>query len=436
LSTKRFLPLFITQALTAFNGNAFRNALVILITYDLAAHSGLNAPTLVSIVAGLFILPSFLFSAVAGQFAEKFDKALLIRRIKLAELGIMLLAAVGFATDVLYWHMAVLFLLGCQSAFFGPVKYSILPQLLGEKELISGNSLVEMGTFLAILLGTLFGGLLILTETGPAVVAAVLLLFAGAGYLASRYIPPAPPVLPSMRINPSFLAETVTIIRHASSKREIFLCVLGISWFWLLGAVFLAQFPAFAQATLSANEQVGNLFIAVFSVGISIGSLLCNKLLKGRIEATYVPLGAIGISVFCVDLVLSSSSLAAGGGAVIGVGAFLAEPANWRLLGDLLAISICGGLYIVPLYAIIQVRSDADHVSRNVAANNVLNALFMVAGAGFSAVLLATGMSVPGLFIVIATANLLAAVIVCKLVPASSLSLLPHGVRRVIGKAE
>lgn len=436
LRTRRFLPLFVTQALTAFNGNAFRNALVILITYDLLRQTGLNAPALVSIVAGLFILPSFLFSAVAGQCSDKFDKSRLIRGIKLAEVAIMLLAAVGFALGSLHWHMAVLFLLGCQSAFFGPVKYSILPQHLGEDELIAGNGLVEMGTFLSILLGTLFGGLMIRTADGPYIVAGGLLALSVAGYLASRRIPPAPSSSPDLRLNRNFLGETLRIIRHAARNREVYLCVLGISWFWLLGAVFLAQFPAFARATLSANEQVGNLFIAVFSIGISVGSLLCNKLLKGKVAATYVPVGAIGISIFTFDLVLGSGGHSMGGDTMIGVGAFLSRPADWRLVADLLAISICGGLYIVPLYTIIQARSESGHVSRNVAANNVLNALFMVAGTGVSAALLAAGFTVPQLFLAIAAANLAAAVYICRLLPSDSLRFLPLGLRRLLGRGE
>jgi acyl-[acyl-carrier-protein]-phospholipid O-acyltransferase/long-chain-fatty-acid--[acyl-carrier-protein] ligase len=405
LGIRRFLPLFIVQALGAFNDNAFKNALVILITYDLAVRQGFNGQIFITLAAGLFVLPFFLFSALAGQLADKYDKARLIRIIKAVEIGLMGLAAVGFATENVYWQLVVLFLMGAQSAFFGPIKYGILPQHLAEQELIAGNALIEMGTFLSILLGTLFGGLLIRLDGGPAIVSVVVIGLAVLGYGASRFVPDAPPVTPGLPINPNMAAETLRIIRHARGDGVVFLSILGISWFWLMGALFLAQFPSFAKDTLHANEQVSNLFIATFSVGVAVGSLWCNRLLKGRVAATYVPLAAVGISLFCADLFLASTSGGQAPGHLLDIGEFIAAPGNWRVLIDLTFMAVCGGLYIVPLYALIQTRSEATHRARNIAANNVLNALFMVASTLVTLLLLSLHFTIPQIFLTAAAAN-------------------------------
>lgn len=410
LGIRRFLPLFIVQALGAFNDNAFKNALVILITYDLAVRQGFNGQIFITLAAGLFVLPFFLFSALAGQLADKYDKARLIRRIKAAEIVLMAGAAVGFAMEDVYWQLTVLFLMGAQSAFFGPIKYGILPQHLAEAELIAGNALIEMGTFLSILLGTLFGGLLIRLDGGPAIVSIAVIALAVLGYGASRFVPDAPPVTPDLRINPNLAAETLSIIRHARADRIVFLCILGISWFWLVGALFLAQFPSYAKDTLHANEQVSNLFIATFSVGVAVGSLWCNRLLRGRVAATYVPLAALGISLCCADLFLAGSGGAPVPGHLLGVAEFIAAPGNWRVLLDLAVMAVCGGLYIVPLYALIQARSAATHRARNIAANNVLNALFMVASTLVTLLLLSLHFTLPQIFLTLAGANALVAV--------------------------
>jgi acyl-[acyl-carrier-protein]-phospholipid O-acyltransferase/long-chain-fatty-acid--[acyl-carrier-protein] ligase len=396
------------QALGAFNDNAFKNALVILITYDLAVRQGFNGQIFITLAAGLFVLPFFLFSALAGQLADKYDKARLIRIIKAVEIVLMGLAAVGFVIENVYWQLVVLFLMGAQSAFFGPIKYGILPQHLGEKELIAGNALIEMGTFLSILLGTLFGGLLIRLDGGPAIVSAALIGLAALGYGASRFVPDAPPVTPGLRINPNMAAETLSIIRHARGDRVVFLSILGISWFWLVGALFLAQFPSYAKDTLHANEQVSNLFIATFSVGVAVGSLWCNRLLKGRVAATYVPLAALGISLFCADLFLASAGAPASG-PLLDVEGFMSMPGNWRVLLDLTVMAVCGGLYIVPLYALVQARSEPTHRARNIAANNVLNSLFMVGSTLVTLLLLSLHFTLPQIFLTVAIANVFVA---------------------------
>ena len=417
LATRRFLPLAITQFLGAFNDNLFKNALVILITFVLAERSGLNAQVLVVMAGGIFILPFFLFSATAGQLADKHDKAWLTRWIKLAEIVLMLGAAAGFYLGSVYVLMAVLFLMGTQSAFFGPIKFGILPDHLAEDELVAGNALIETTTFLAILGGTLLGGLAILAEGGVPLVSGLVVAVAVAGWLMSREIPATRAAVPDLKVSYNALRETWRILGYARSSRVIFLCVLGISWFWLVGATFLSLFPTLAKDVIGANEEVVTLFLIAFSLGIATGSLLCNRLLKGEVHATYVPLGAVGITLFAVDLYFSSRHFAAAGGELVGVAAFMGMPGAWRVLADLVLVAVSGGLYIVPLQAMLQQRSEETHRARNIAANNVMNALFMVAGAVVSAFLLESGTSVPQLFLLMAVMNAGVAVYITRLLP-------------------
>ncbi len=372
LKTRRFLPLFITQFLGAFNDNIFKNALVILITYVLAEKAGLNSQLMVTAAAGVFILPFFLFSATAGQLADKYEKTQLIRIIKLGEILIMLGATAAFFLENVTLLMIILFLMGTQSSFFGPVKYGILPEKLEPDELIGGNGLIEAGTFVSILTGTIIGGLLILTSNGIWFVAALLLVIASLGWVSSWYIPPGEAADPGLPVNYNFIQETWNIVSYARKKRDIFLSILGISWFWLVGATFLAQFPTYAKDIIGGNEQVVTLFLTVFSVGIGIGSLLCNKLLRGEIVATYVPLGILGMTLFTVDLYFASQhTFNASSEVMIGAAAFLSHFTSWRILADMFLISISSGIYIVPLYAILQSRSDPSHRSRTIASNNV-----------------------------------------------------------------
>ena len=419
LRTRRFLPLFLTQALGALNDNLFKNAIAILIIYRIADAAGLNGQVLVAVAAGIFILPFFLFSATAGQVAEKFEKARLIQTIKAAEIAIMILGAISFWIGDVWVMMGVLFLMGTQSTFFGPVKYSILPDHLKEHELIGGNALVEAGTFLAILIGTIAGGLLILTDFGSLIVSAGVLSLAMLGFATSLQIPKAPAPLPDLKINPNFITETRSIIDKSREDRRIFLSILGISWFWLVGATFLAQFPALAKDVLAADETVVTLFLTIFSVGIGIGSLVCNRLLKSEVSAKYVPFGVLGITIFIIDLYFACQNAAtpAAGGTLIGALGFLSELSNYRILFDLLAISICGGIFIVPLYAIIQFESEETHRARTIAANNIVNALFITAGAMIAAVMLAVGLSVPMVLLIMGIVNGAVALYICRLLP-------------------
>ena len=424
LGLKRFFPLFVTQALGAFNDNGFKQALVILVTYGLATKAGYDARLIITIAAGVFILPFFLFSATAGQMADKYDKAMLIRRFKLIEIILMGLAAVGFYFQNIPYLLFILFLMGTQSSFFGPLKYGILPQLLKKDELIGGNALIETGTFLAILLGTMYGGLLITQEGGAVIVAGSLILLAVLGYAAARKIPAMAPQSSDLKINHNLFSETLRIIRHAGGNRTVFLSILGISWFWLVGALYLAQFPTFAHDALGADEAVSTLFVAIFTIGIALGSLACNKLLKGVVSAKYVPLAALALTLFSVDLYFASrngtSQLMAGatsGAGFTGIKAFVGHMESWRILFDLFALSFSGGLYAVPLYALIQESSDPAHISRNIAANNIVNALFMVVSTVLAGVMLNAGYTIPQLFLTVGILNGFVAAYICKLLP-------------------
>jgi acyl-[acyl-carrier-protein]-phospholipid O-acyltransferase / long-chain-fatty-acid--[acyl-carrier-protein] ligase len=414
---RRLLPLFITQFLGALNDNVFKNALVMLVTYRIAAENGPNSQVLVTMAAGLFILPFFLFSAIAGQLADSMEKSLLIRRIKMMEVAVMALGAVGLMLADVWFLFFVLFLMGSQSAFFGPVKYAILPDHLHKDELIGANALVEAGTFLAILLGTIGGGLTILTGNGSVVISVAIIALSVAGWLASRYIPQAPAADPGLILEKNILIETWRIMKLTAESRDIFLSILGISWFWLVGATYLTQFPTLAKGVIGGNEQVVTLFLAVFSVGIGVGSLLCNRLLAGEVSSRYVPMAALAMALFALDLVFASNHVVSVKGELIGVHAFLQHSANWRIVADLLFIAISAGIYIVPLYSILQSRSPESSRSRMIAGNNILNALFMVASALITLALFSSGFNVTDVFLFMAVANILVAIYICKLLP-------------------
>lgn len=437
LKEKRFAPLFITQALGAFNDNAFKQAMVILITFSLASAQGLNASVYNNLAAGIFILPFFMFSALAGQIADKFDKATLSRRIKLIEIGIMGLAGIGFFLQSPTWLLGVLFLMGTQSTFFGPIKYGILPQHLKDDELVSGNALIESGTLIAILLGTLFGGLLITGVAGPTIVSVAVVGLAVAGWLASRAIPTAPAPAPDLRINRNIFSTTYDMISSAASNRNLFLSILGLSWFWLIGAVFLAQLPVYTKNYLGADETVSNLFIAVFTIGVAAGALLNNRLLRGEVAARYVPLAGLGISIFGIDFALANGFEAAQAtDNLIGIGTFLGEFNSWRVIFDLFALAVCGGLFSVPLYALIQHLSDPKEVSRNIAANNILNAAFMAVSALVVAWLLGNGWTIPAILLTVAIVNFFVALYICKLLPRDVVCILFRAYFRLFYRVE
>lgn len=416
LKERRFRPFFLTQFLGAFNDNVYKNALVVLLTFQSARYTSMSPGILVNLCAGIFILPFFLFSATAGQIADKFEKSRLIRFTKLLEIGIMVLAGFAFALESLALMLGCLFLMGSQSSLFGPVKYAILPQHLREDELIGGNAVVEAGTFLAILIGTLAGGVLISFDQGIVWVSVAVLLLALLGYLASRGIPLAPAASPGLRINWNPLTETWRNFQFTRGNRTVFLSILGVSWFWFYGAVFLSQFPAYAKDVLGGNEHAVILLLAVFSVGIGVGSLLCERMSAGRVEIGLVPFGSIGLSLFALDLWWSSPATGLFA-SPLPLGEVLAQAATWRVLIDLVGIGVFGGFFIVPLYALIQSRSEPAHRSRIIAGNNILNALFMVIAAGMGAGLLAAGFSVPQLFLVTAVLNAVVAIYIYTLVP-------------------
>jgi len=405
LKTRRFLPLFITQFFGAFNDNIFKNALVILVTYQLAALAGLNAQIIVTFAAGLFILPFFLFSTIAGELADKYNKSRLITIIKSIEILLMLLAALGFYLQSISILMSVLFLLGTHSTFFGPLKYAILPDHLAENELIAGNGLIEAGTFLAILLGTIVGGVLILHSLGREMISALILMVAIAGWFASLFIPKTTSH-PAIQVHFNIVKRTVELIQYSRQRSDIFLSILGISWFWLVGATFLAEFPVFAKDILYANQNVVTFFLALFSIGMAIGSLYCNTLLKGKVHATYVPLGALGITIFMLDLYFASSRVQlAPAQSLVSLSYFLQTFQGLRITFDLLLIAICGGIYSVPLYAILQQRSEKEHRARIIASNNIINALFMVFAAVATMIMLKLSMTVTHVFLTIAILN-------------------------------
>ena len=420
LKTRRFLPLFITQFLGAMNDNIIKQALIVMIIFSLLDSSDMDPGILVTIAAGIFILPFFLFSATAGQIADKFEKSASIQRIKFVEILIMATACFGFYLSNTWFLILVLFLMGTQSSFFGPLKYGILPNHLKEGELLAGNALIEAGTFLAILIGTIIGGLLIVIENGVVIISTILFLIALVGWTASRSIPTAAAADPNLKINYNILQEIGRMMGRARQTRTVFLSIIGISWFWLVGATFLSQFPNYSKTLLGGNASVVTLFMFTFSLGIGIGSYGCTKLLKGVISAKYVPLSAFALTVFIIDLYFASVDLSAPGGALITASDFLNSPTNLRILFDLAAISICGGLYTVPLYAILQNDSDPRKRSRIIAANNLMNALFMVVGAIVATGMLALDWTIPEVFLSLAIANCFVGLYITRLLPSRS----------------
>jgi len=419
LQTRRFLPLFVTQMLGAINDNLFKNALVVLVLYRLTS----GGPILVALAGGVFILPYALFSAMAGQLADRYEKSRLIRLTKVLELGIMLLAALGFLTGNVLALMIVLFGLGVQATFFSPLKYGILPDHLQDDELIAGNGLIEAGTFVGILLGTVAGGALIVLHRGPEVVAATGIGVALAGMAAAYFVPKAPAAAPDLKIGWNILKETGTLIREARANRPVWLSLLGISWFWAVGATVLAEFPTIARVDLQAGGHVVTLMLAVFSVGVGLGSVVCARLLRGEVSARLVPFAAIGISLFTADFALAAMFAAPVHHAALHDAALHNVPellASWqgrRMLADLLLLAACGGLYSVPLYAICQEKSAASHRSRMIAANNVLNALAMVIAAILTAGLYMAWHSGPAILMLTAIANIAVTLWIFRILP-------------------
>ena len=426
LRQRRFAPFFWTQFLGAANDNLFKFAFTVLVTYQLQLQW--LPPALAGLVIGaLFILPFLLFSATAGQLADKYDKTLLIRFVKTLEIGIMALAAWGFYAINVPALLSCVFLLGVHSTLFGPVKFAYLPQHLSERELTGGNGMVEMGTFVAILLGNVVGGLLIaVPEVGAHQVAVACGLLALLGRVTAQWVPASPATDATLKINWNPVSETWRNLKLAHGNLVVFRSLLGISWMWFFGAAFLSNFPAFAKEVLHGNEQVASLLLVVFSLGIATGSLLCETLSRRHVEIGLVPLGALGMSVFAVDLYFASRGLPPS--ATLTITQFIAQPAltvrefvahapNVRVMADLALLSLFAGLYSVPMYALIQLRSQPTHRARIIAANNILNALFMIASSLLAGLMLKAGAAVPQVFLAIGLANAVVAFYIFMLVP-------------------
>lgn len=415
LKQRRFAPFFWTQFAGAANDNLFKFAFTVMVTYQLQV--AWLPPSLAGLVIGaLFILPFLLFSATSGQLADKYDKRSLILFVKWLEIAIMLIAAVGFFTANVATLLACTFLMGLHSTLFGPVKFAYLPQHLGERELTGGNGMVEMGTFVAILLGNVAGGLIVaIPEVGAHWVGIGCILLAVAGRVVSHWIPASPATDPGLAINWNPFTETWRNLKLAHGNVVVFRSLLGISWMWFFGAVFLSQFPSFAKEVLHGNEQVASLLLVVFSVGIGAGSLMCERLSRRHVDIGLVPVGAIGMTVFAVDLYFASRGLPAVAPQTLAQ--FTAVPAHWRVMADLALLSFFAGLYSVPMYALIQLRAQPTHRARIIAANNILNALFMIASAVIAGALLQAGLTIPQVFLVVGIANAVVAAYIFLLVP-------------------
>jgi len=415
LGQRRFAPFFWTQFAGAANDNLFKFAFTVMVTYQLQL--SWMQPSMAGLVIGaLFILPFLLFSATAGQLTDKFDKTKMIRFVKNLEIVIMLIAAWGFVRADAVILLGCVFLMGLHSTLFGPVKFAYLPQVLDARELTGGNGMVEMGTFVAILLGQVAGGLLVaVPQIGHLSVAVACVALALAGRAVAQAIPPAPATDPSLVVNWNPVSETWRNLKLAHENIVVFRSLLGISWMWFFGAVFLSQFPSFAKEVLHGNEQVASLLLVVFSIGIGVGSLLCETLSRRQVEIGLVPLGAIGMSVFAIDLYFAARGLPAV--PEMGLGAFLRQSAHWRVMADLALLSLFAGLYSVPMYALIQLRSQPTHRARIIAANNILNALFMIGSSVIAGALLGAGFTIPQIFLFTGIANAVVAFYIFMLVP-------------------
>ena len=415
LGQRRFAPFFWTQFLGAGNDNLFKFAFTVMVTYQLQV-SWLTPQMAGLVIGALFILPFLLFSATSGQITDKYDKTRVIRFVKNLEIAIMVLAAYGFWIASPYVLLACVFLMGLHSTIFGPVKFAYLPQHLSERELTGGNGMVEMGTFVAILLGQVAGGLLVaIPEVGRHYVAFACIALALIGRVTAQAVPASPSTDPELVINWNPVTETWRNLKLAHANIVVFRSLLGISWMWFFGAAFLAQFPSFAKDVLHGDEQVASLLLVVFSVGIGIGSLLCEVLSRRHVEIGLVPLGAIGMSVFAVDLYFAARGLPPSAG--YSLASFLAEHAHWRVMADLALLSLFAGLYSVPMYALVQLRSAPSHRARIIAANNILNALLMIASSILVGGLLAAGFTIPQVFLVISILNAVVAGYIFLLVP-------------------
>ena len=408
---RRFLPLFVTQFLGALNDNLFKNALLVIIVSTAVTESESGTNFLTNLAAGLFILPFLLFSSIAGQLADRYDKALLMRRIKLIEILLMLLGCFALWQTNLNLMLGVLFLLGAQSTFFSPAKYAIIPQHVRNEELLAANAQISMGTFVAILLGTLIGGWLVAGPQGPIQMGVLIIVVATIGWLSSRQIPSAPAVKTTSSESLSFnpVREATVNYQLAKNNKTVIYCILSASWFWLYGGCFLTQVPNFAITVLAGHPRLISILLTAFIIGVACGSLLCHRLSRGKIEPGLVPIGTLGLSLFALDLYLSSTTFAAANHLMSGFTPvqFLLAPNGLRLLLDLVFIGLFGGLFIVPLYAMIQRDTEDATRARVLSVNNIFNALFMIAGSLLGMLCLSVfGWTIPEFFVIVAILNL------------------------------
>ncbi len=415
LQETRFRPFFFTQFLGAFNDNVFKTALITLVAFHAASLTSIDGGTLATVLPGLFILPFFLFSATAGQIADKFEKSQIIRLVKVFEVCIMLFASSGFFLHNIWLLATALFMMGMHSTLFGPVKYSYLPQHLKEHELIGGNGVVEMGSFVAILLGQVLGAWLSIQQNHELMTSVAILGIAVMGYWTSRGVPHSPAADSLLKINWNPFTETYKNVKLIWSNQTIWLAIIAISWFWFYGATFLTQFPNFAKVVLHGDESVFILLLSIFSLGIGIGSLMCEKLSKGKVELGLVVFGAMGLTIFGVDLHNASGHIMQNipNNVLHNISSFTHHLAHWRLLADIALIGLFGGFYIVPLYVLIQTRSEKTHQSRVIAANNIMNALFMVLSVGFSILIFKQGFNIAQLFLATALLNIVVTIYLC-----------------------
>lgn len=405
---RRFSSMFGTQFLGAFNDNVFKQALILVLTYTAASQLGMAVSILNNMAAMLFILPYFLFSALAGQLADKYEKSWLTRKLKLLELAIMIIASIGFIFELYPLLFVALFLMGTHSTFFGPIKYAYLPQAMKDDELVGANGLFQMGTSLAILLGMILAGVLTQLPNSLYWISGMVVFVAVLGYLCARFVPITPAMQPDLKINWNIFTTSFDTIKYLYSLRLLFFIILGNSWFWFYGATFLTQTPEFSKVILQGNESVVIFLLTLFSIGVSIGSLLCKTLTKNQISLRLLPFGIAGLSIFAIDLYFSLSGLSISSSQLLGVSDLFAVSGSWRVFLDLFFLGFSGGLYIVPLYAFMQAYAPESHRARVIGANNIFNAIFMVGSAVFSIIILNTlGLSLPQLFLVTGVINLL-----------------------------
>lgn len=401
---RRFLPIFLAQFLGAFNDNLVRSGLVVLITYADSKNIELSMPAevLVTICSALLVVPFILFSSIAGPLADKIEKGRLVTYTKIAEVMIMIVAAYGFATNDIHLLMFMLFVSGTHSTFFGPIKYSILPEHLKDDELLAGNGFIAGGSYLGILFGLICGGLLI--EVPGNVIGYAAIAIAGIGLIASLMIPHTRPAAPETHISLNVFAGTARMMKQAFRHHTVFLAIMGLSWFLLQGSVFMAQFSNYARFSVNANNEVYTFFLTIFSVGIALGAVICDKILKGQISSRLSPITLLGVSVFTYLMVLNTPAPA--NHAMLDVSALLSDPMYYSMLLCMLMVAICGGIYMVPLYAMLQSKSESGQRSQVIAASNVMDSVFMTLAAVISAVLLHAGFSITDLFMIMATLNL------------------------------